>query len=468
MERYPSDGGEAVAIEKEMRLCRSRYALVALIISCILMTVNIGIIVAPLLCFGLVRRSKKALIFPLTSIVTVTVTLVGTMIFLFLSINGNAGAQGLSAVWIPFVVIGFVLADAIAIGAIVFMGVSIKSVGPAVAGVLQEVDDGEGREARDACAKRLRAAAKAKDAAAFSAELNAAHARYLARKDVILSKRQMNDLGELCVAVKGKAGGEAFKNHLMALYEKRQFELIQEHTYQLRREYEERRYKVIANEGYRPYTVEYEGRSTFDGSIWQRLGWNFLCRLVMLISLGLAYPATVCWKMRWRMKHTVYCGKRLSFDGKGGQLFGKWICWTLLTIITIGIYSFWLRKKMEQWKAKHTHVAGEYAVFGGTFDGGAFAMFGVKLLVGFVSLITLGLAYPAMACWKERWYCKHRIYDGKRLSFDGRGIQLFGKYLCWILLTIVTVGIYGLFLPNRMLKWKASHTAISDYLAFLP
>jgi len=42
------------------------------------------------------------------------------------------------------------------------------------------------------------------------------------------------------------------------------------------------------------------------------------------------------------------------FDGKAIQLFGSWIKWFLLTIITLGIYRFWLPIKLRQWKTKHT------------------------------------------------------------------------------------------------------------------
>jgi len=50
----------------------------------------------------------------------------------------------------------------------------------------------------------------------------------------------------------------------------------------------------------------------------------------------------------------VINGKRLKFDGKAIQLFGSWIKWFLLTIITLGIYRFWLPIKLRQWKTKHT------------------------------------------------------------------------------------------------------------------
>ena len=58
----------------------------------------------------------------------------------------------------------------------------------------------------------------------------------------------------------------------------------------------------------------------------------------------------------WETKHTVINGRRLSFDGKAIQLFGNWIKWALLCIVTLGIYSFWLSIALKKWKTKHTHM----------------------------------------------------------------------------------------------------------------
>lgn len=64
-------------------------------------------------------------------------------------------------------------------------------------------------------------------------------------------------------------------------------------------------------------------------------------------------------KERWLANHTILDGKRLTFDGTGGQLFGNYIKWFLLTVITLGIYGFWLNINMKKWVVKHTHaVAG--------------------------------------------------------------------------------------------------------------
>jgi uncharacterized membrane protein YjgN (DUF898 family) len=57
----------------------------------------------------------------------------------------------------------------------------------------------------------------------------------------------------------------------------------------------------------------------------------------------------------WEVKHTVINGKRLQFNGSAVQLFGTWVKWLFLTIITVGIYLFWIPIKLKAWKTKHTY-----------------------------------------------------------------------------------------------------------------
>lgn len=97
--------------------------------------------------------------------------------------------------------------------------------------------------------------------------------------------------------------------------------------------------------------------SKFTGGLLGLIGINILCGFLTGITLGIAYPWTVCIKERWIAKHTIIDGQQVVFDGTGGQLFGQYIKWFLLTVITFGIYGFWLSIKMKQWVTKHTHLA---------------------------------------------------------------------------------------------------------------
>ncbi|AEB30492.1 conserved hypothetical protein [Carnobacterium sp. 17-4] len=56
----------------------------------------------------------------------------------------------------------------------------------------------------------------------------------------------------------------------------------------------------------------------------------------------------------WKINNTVIEGKRMRFNGSAFSLFSHWIKWLLLTIITLGIYGFWVTIKLEDWKARNT------------------------------------------------------------------------------------------------------------------
>ncbi len=97
-------------------------------------------------------------------------------------------------------------------------------------------------------------------------------------------------------------------------------------------------------------------QSKFTGGLLGLIGINILRFLLTVITIGIARPWATCMLERWYAEHTVLDGRRLTFDGTGGQLFGNYVKWILLTIITLGIYSFWFGIKMKQWVVKHTHL----------------------------------------------------------------------------------------------------------------
>ena len=95
--------------------------------------------------------------------------------------------------------------------------------------------------------------------------------------------------------------------------------------------------------------------SKFTGGVLGRIGIMIGASLLCLITLGIGTPWAICMQQRWITKHTHIDGMQLVFDGKGGQLLGKYIVWVLLTIITLSIYSLWVPIKYQQWVTAHTH-----------------------------------------------------------------------------------------------------------------
>jgi uncharacterized membrane protein YjgN (DUF898 family) len=53
------------------------------------------------------------------------------------------------------------------------------------------------------------------------------------------------------------------------------------------------------------------------------------------------------------------------------------------------------------------------------------------------------------------------VVNGNRLHFDGNGGQLIGKWILWMLLSVVTFSIYAWFVPMKIIKWELSHVSMS-------
>ena len=241
--------------------------------------------------------------------------------------------------------------------------------------------------------------------------------------------------------------------------------------------------------------------SYFDGGLLQLIGWRLLGGIITSITFGFAAPWAVVMIKKWEMKHTVINGKRLHFDGYGGQLFGKYIVWILLTFITFGIYSLWLAIKMKKWVVKHTLLCSNdeakelealeeelkqekknnnairveeltkqidayrnsHKISGDSkFDSGLLGLIGHNILSILIIAFSFGIATPFAVCIKQSWETKHTIINGKRLTFKGKGTNLLGKFVLWILLSVVTFGIYLLWISIKMKKWVIKNTDFID------
>lgn len=242
-----------------------------------------------------------------------------------------------------------------------------------------------------------------------------------------------------------------------------------------------------------------EKASYFDGGLLQLIGWKILGNILTVMSFGIAYPWAVCFIKKWEAKHTVINSRRLIFTGTGGGLFVKYIIWWLLSIVTLGIYLFFLPIKMEKWIASHTydvpleivehveklkdevnyaatkHDAAEaerlskelqeyqasHDILGESyFDGKLLQLIGWNILTFFMNVFTLGIAVPFSMCLMMKWKMKHQVILGRRLSFNGNGLQLIGRYLLWLLLSVITFGIYAFWLGIKLKNGKPNTSII--------
>lgn len=96
------------------------------------------------------------------------------------------------------------------------------------------------------------------------------------------------------------------------------------------------------------------------------------------------------------------------------------------------------------------------------FDGGAVGWVGVQLAGFFVTALTLGICYPWAVVMNYRWRASHTLLQGRRLAFTGSAVGLFGQWIKWLALIIVTLGIYGFWVYPRLLQWTTEHQAFAE------
>ena len=218
---------------------------------------------------------------------------------------------------------------------------------------------------------------------------------------------------------------------------------------------------------------------------------------LVLTVVGTSWGSVIL--LKWDTKHTVISGQRLQFNGNTIGLTFNMFKWTFLTMITFGIYGLWMTIKLRQWQIKKTvsYPDGEEKkeVNPGVskWDGTLLSMFGaiarfmlvmiltvvagmavmvalvgvgvegepdsVMMLVGalvFLALTFVGSSWGSVILLK--WDTKHTVISGQRLQFNGNTVGLTFNMFKWTFLTMITFGIYGLWMPIKMRQWQIKKT----------
>lgn len=150
-------------------------------------------------------------------------------------------------------------------------------------------------------------------------------------------------------------------------------------------------YSLMGSLRYRAARTTWRGiRFRFTGRF-SEFGRRYTVRmLLVLVSLGLAYPFAAAWRRRYIMEHLHFGGETFGFDGEGGELFARYLlCW-FLVLPTFGLSMAWYHGHQQAYFWNHTTLAG------GRFESRltGWEWLGVSLLAGFATALTFGLLAP--------------------------------------------------------------------------
>lgn len=172
----------------------------------------------------------------------------------------------------------------------------------------------------------------------------------------------------------------------------------------------------------------------------------------------------------------------LRFHGSGGELFGIFVVNVLLTLLTLGVYSFWAKVKTRQYLWGQTEFSGDRFSFHGT---------GRELLIGWLKAVALfgGLVIlarmllptfwdnpnadaagqillaggfvillPLAIIGSMRYRLSRTSWRGVRFSFHGEYRELLGIMLRSFLLMGLTLGLYLPYYQTNLRRFLAEHS----------
>jgi uncharacterized membrane protein YjgN (DUF898 family) len=213
-------------------------------------------------------------------------------------------------------------------------------------------------------------------------------------------------------------------------------------------------------------------RPHFAGTGGEIFGQLFVGGLLTAITFGIYLPWFYCKLANYVFSRTTIAGTargglRLSFSGKGGELFVTFLVGYLLTLITFGIYAPWFVAKLTKWAYENSNaVADDGTQYKLRFDATGGDLLVTFLVGGLLSAITLYIYIPWFICKVYKLiFSKTVIIENGQpvgaLDFVGQGGKLFGTLIVGAILTGITLYIYFPWFQVNLLKFYAQNTRIN-------
>jgi hypothetical protein len=150
---------------------------------------------------------------------------------------------------------------------------------------------------------------------------------------------------------------------------------------------------------------------------------------------------------RYRLTRTVWRGVRFWMDGSGWSYAGRSILWALLVVLTLGLAWPWREAALERYKMQHTH----YGDLQGSFEGSPWAFFQQAWWLWLCTPIAIVVfplfpfVYAHFRAIEWRWWLSGIRIGGVRLESTLRPSALQGLYwkmIGWFMALSIASGIY--------------------------
>ncbi len=150
---------------------------------------------------------------------------------------------------------------------------------------------------------------------------------------------------------------------------------------------------------------------------------------------------------RYRLTRTVWRGVRFWMDGSGWAYAGRAMLWTLLVVVTLGLAWPWREAALERYKMQHSH----YGDLRGDFAGSGWEFFKRAWYLWLCAPFALVLfplfpfLYAQFKAVEWRWWLSGIRFGGVRLQSSlspGALYGLYWKVIGWFVVLWLATGAY--------------------------
>jgi len=166
--------------------------------------------------------------------------------------------------------------------------------------------------------------------------------------------------------------------------------------------------------------------------------WLILSAYLIIVLL---LPLVIHGAVRYRLARTSFKGIFFGYRGDLKEFYRLCTVEFLLTLITLGIYGFWMQVKLRRYILTHSH----YGDVTGEFAGKGEQLFGITFLNGLLTALTcyIYLPWAIVELFKFNVNKTNIVQNGKQLPLRAtiEGSSYFVTLLLSALITIFTLGI---------------------------
>lgn len=211
--------------------------------------------------------------------------------------------------------------------------------------------------------------------------------------------------------------------------------------------------------------------------------------LVTVLSATVLYPLAYYFNAKIRIENSAIDGETLRFDGKAGFAYVIYVTGFIAAAFVVALINFiigvlpvelktrilnytasgltaavsavFINARLRRWEKENTHFTDSVEGFSG-MKADIFKSALKSAVTAVLGLVTLGIAYPLVYKVRQSYYIGVSFVDGKKLILEGKLLPLYGKWLFYLFLTVITFGLGFPLLFWTLRKWEAEGTHIRE------